>query len=268
MADQAAVEQALTEAVAGAVFPGGAGPAVGLGVVCRVYRGVPVTAALEADLVRGIAHVTVQPVVGSVRDRTRYGSEWIGGAPACPLVADTDGERVLFRGDAGPGMVAGVRVDGGAYAWRVTEACSAGVVAAVLADLVRVVRPAQLSGSTVRFPGGVGVLGRTACDGQGGQEVRRQRETFRVTLWCPTPSVRDRLGAFVDLSLAGVAFLDVGGWGCRVRGVGSSVGDDGAVVRSFRRELLYTVEYPTVQPVDLPSMLFGVGSVNGAGYLG
>lgn len=267
MADQAEVEQALAEAIAGALYPEGAGAASAVGSVCRVYRGWPVSASLEADLVQGIVHATVQPVKGSVKDTTRFSSEWQGAAGPCPLVAEVDGERVRFSGQAGPGMVAGVRVDGRAYAWRVAEASTPGVVAAVLAGLVRAERPAELSGSVVRFPGGRGVLARAVADGQGGRELRRQEELFRVTLWCPSPEARDRVAAFIDLVLAGVGFLDVDGWGCRVQGAGGETVDTGAAVRSWRRDLLYRIEYPTVLKVDLPTMLFGAGSVNGADYL-
>ncbi len=268
MADQAGVEQALAAAIAGALYPDGPGAVSAVGTVCRVYRGWPVAASLEADLVRGIAHVTVQPVKGSIKDTTRYPNEWQGVAPACSLLAEAEGERVRFSGQAGPGIVAGVRVDGRAYAWRIPEATTPGVVAAVLSELVRADRPAELSGAVVRFAGGQGVLARAVADGHGGQELRRQQEVFRVTLWCPTPEVRDRLAAFVDLSLAGVAFLDVGGWGCRMQAAGGETVDTDAVVRAWRRELLYRIEYPTVLESELPSMLFGVGSVNGAGYLG
>ena len=267
MPDQADVEQALASWVAKALYPSGPGAVSAVGTVCRVYRGVPITAGLEADLVGGISHLTVQPVASSFRDTTRYATEWQGVAPPCPLVVEVEGSVARFSGQAGPGMVAGVIVDGRAYAWRVRERSTPGVVAAVLADMVRADRPAVLSGSSVQFPDGRGVVGRAVSDGQGGRELRRQQGLFRVTLWCPSPEVRDEIAAFVDLSLAGVAFLDVGGWGCRLQAAGGQSGDDGSVVRAWRRELLYRIEFPTVLAESLPAMLFGSGQVNGAEYV-
>ena len=267
MPDQADVEQGLAAFIAGALYPEGEGEESAVGLTCRVYRGFPVHAGLEADLHAGLAHVTVQPVKGSTKDTTRFSSEWQGAAPACPLVAEVSGERVRFSGAAEPGVLAGVLVDGRAYAWRVREHSTPGVVAAVLAGLVRVDRPAVLTGSVVAFPGAFGVVARAVSDGQGGQELRRQEGTFRVTLWCPTPESRDLVAAFVDLSLAGVRFLDVGGWGCGVQAAGGESSDEGAVVRAWRRDLLYRVEYPTVLESSLPSMLFGSGTVNTAPYL-
>lgn len=195
---------------------------------CRVYRGAPVVEALEADLVRDVAHVVVQPVKGSAKNTTRYSAEWQGVAPACPLIAETNGQRVRFSGLAGP---------------------------------------ATLTGASVEFPGGREVLARAVSDGHGGQELRRQEMIFRVELWCSSPEIRDRLASFIDVALSEVVFLDVRGWGCRVQYSGTASSDEGAVVRAWRRELLYRIEYPTVLESVLPSMLFGIGTVNGAGYV-
>ena len=268
MPDEADVETALAAFIAGALYPAGEGAASAVGTVCRVYRGWPVVGALDADLVAGVAEITVQPVAGSFRNTSRYTTEWQGAAPACPLIAETEGSVVRFSGGAGPGMVAGVLVDGRAYAWRVNDSSTPGIVAAVLADMVRMDRPATLSDATVSFPGAHGVVARAVSDGAGAQELRRQQGLFRVTLWCPSPEVRDRLAAFVDLSLSGSAFLDVGGWGCRIEATGGTSHDEGAAVRAWRRDLVYRIEYPTVLASDLPSMLFGSGSVNGASYVG
>jgi len=267
MPDQADVEHGLAQWIAGVLYPAGPGSASAVATVCRVYRGWPVAAALEADLEAGIAHLTVQPVKDSARDTTRFSTEWQGAAPVCSLLAETAGERVRFTGTAGPGVVAGVLVDGRAYAWRVTEPSAPDLVAAVLAGLVRADRPATLTGASIQFPGAFGVTARAVADGQGGEEIRRQTACFRVTCWCPSPEIRDQLTALVDLSLAGLTFLDVGGWGCRIQAVAGQSADEGGVVRAWRRDLLYRIEYPTVRTSDLPTMLFGSGTVNSTGYV-
>jgi hypothetical protein len=87
-------------------------------------------------------------------------------------------------------------------------------------------------------------------------------------LWCPSPDVRDQVAAFIDLWVAGSAFLDVAGWGCRIRAAGGAMHDEASAVRAWRRNLVYRVEFPTVLASSLPSMLFGAGSVNGAPYVG
>ncbi len=263
MPDQADVEEALAAAMAGALYPLGADRASAVRNVCRIYRGWPTAAALEADLDAGVAHVTVQPVAGSWRDTTRFAAEWQGAVPASTLTVAVSGEAVSFSGAAAVGQVAGVLVDGASYAYRVRAGDSLGVVAAVLAQLVRVERPAVLQGDGFLLPGGLGIVARVVVDGFGGTELRRQRTGFRVGVWCGDPGVRDRVAACVDLALAEVQFLDVGGWGCWVQALGGSVVDDGSAAGVWRRELMYSVEYPTVLVGSLPSMLFGVAVADG-----
>jgi hypothetical protein len=94
-----------------------------------------------------------------------------------------------------------------------------------------------LSDATITFPEAYQVAARAVSDGQGGEEIRRQEMLFRVSLWCPSPDVRDELAAFIDLALAGVVFLDVGGWGCRIKSAGGSTDDEGAAARAWRRDL-------------------------------
>lgn len=263
MPDQADVEAALAAAVAGALYPQGAAEAPAPGIACRVYRGWPTAAALEEDLAAGVAHVSVQPMGAGFRDTTRYLGEWQGAAPPVTLIAVVDGERVTFAGSAAPGQVAGVRVDGVAHAYRVRQGDTPGVVAAVLAALVRTARPAELQGDGFLLPGGGGIVARVVADGMGGTELRRQRAGFRVTAWCPDPETRDRVAGCVDGALAAVRFLDVGGWGCWLRLSGGSVLDANSVAGVWRRDLVYSAEYPTVAESALPSMLFGMSETNG-----
>ena len=254
MPDQSDVEQALAALAADALADDPAG--------VRVYRGWPRAAALEADLQAGRAHLTVTPG-GGPRDTTRYPVEWQGAVPAPTLQATILNEMVSFTGQGGPGQVAGLRVDGRDYAYRLRDGDTPGLVAAVLAAQVRVDRPALLHGTSVLLLDGRGILARVVADGAGGTELRRQVQPMRLTLWCPAPDVRDRLAAAVDLALAAAAFLDVGGWGCRVRASGGSVTDDGAAAGVWRRDLVVAVEYPTVADAALPTMLWGVTAVDG-----
>ena len=267
MPDRADVEQALAALLAGAFYPSGPQDRSVLGMACRIYRGWPVVASLMEDLAAGVVHVTVQPVAGAVRDSSRYPQEWIGSVPAATLNAIVDGETASFRGEGAVGQVAGVLVDGLGYAYRVRQGDTAGLVAAMLAEMVRKVRPAVLQGATISLAGGQGLAARVVMDGVGGRELRRQQSGFRITLWCPDPRTRDQAAALADLALAGVAFLDVGGWGCRLRVSGGSSTDEDSAGGVWRSDLLYSVEYPTVAEEVLPAMLFGTTGTNGVGLV-
>ena len=262
MPDRSEVEQSLAELVAGILYPEGAEGACAAGCPCRVYRGWPVAGRLENDLAQGIAHVTVQPVAGTIRDRTRYSSDWQGIVPESSMSASVSGERVIFSGTAAPGQVAGIRVDGLPYAYRPRAGDTTALVAAALAAQIRANRPALASESSVFVLNGRGIVVRVVSDGQGGRELRRQQAGFRLTFWCPNPMARDLAVGLVDAGAAGRTFIDVAGWACRLQLSGESSADDGSAAGIWRRDLIYMVEYPTTAIEVLPAMLFGFSEAN------
>ena len=268
MPDRSDVEQALAGLIAGALYPNGAAGDSAVGNVCKIYRGWPVANALETDLEQGVVHVSVVPVSGALRDRTRYSTEWQGMTPPATMTVSLSDELVTFAGLGGAGQVAGIGVDGQAYAYRMRAGDSAALVAAALAAQIRADRPAVATGSSVYLVDGRTILGRIVTDGQGGQELRRQEGRFRVSFWCPDPSTRDTVVSLVDVAMAGWIFIDVGGWACRLQLAGESITDDGAAGGLWRRDLVYSVEYPTVAMEELPSMLFGITDANGVDWIG
>ena len=86
MADQSDVEDALVTVVSAALYPTGTDDTSVPGPDCRIYRGWPNSAALDADLAAGKINVTVFPIGATGRTTTRYSEQWMG---AC--APDTDG---------------------------------------------------------------------------------------------------------------------------------------------------------------------------------
>ncbi len=266
MPDRADVEQALAAFVAGTLYPNGTGSDSAVGAVSRVYRGWPVNVALETDLARGAVHVTIQPVSGSMRDRTRYPQDWQGSQPVTTLQASVNGGVIQFSGVGAVGQAVGVMLGGQTYVHRAADGDTPERIAGALAGLIGANWPVQVNGASVTVLGVQGIVARVVCDGQGGQELRRQEAGFRVTLWCPDPTTRDTVAGAIDLAMAGITFLDVLGWGCRVRVSGGTSTDEGAAGGVWRRDLLYSIEYPTATTQALPAMLFGVDDVNGVPF--
>lgn len=266
MPDRADVEQALAALIAGVLYPDGTTNDPVVGKVCRVYRGWPVSGALEADLAAGAVHVTIQSVAGSYRNTTRYSAEWQGAVPATTLQASVDTETVQFVGVTAAGQAAGVLVDGVTYVYRVQASDAPADVAAAMAVLILVDRPVSASGATITLPYATGLVARVVTDGRGGRELRRQVAGLRITLWCPDPATRDQVASLVDVALADQTFIDVGGWACRMQGAGGHSTDESSDAGVWRRDLTYSVEYPTVAEETLPAMLFGLTSVNGVPF--
>lgn len=265
MADQADVETALVGLVAAALYPSGPNAASVPGPDCRIYRGWPNAAALDTDLRAGKVNVTVYPAPGSGRVSTRYTQEWVGTPGAPSLTTQVAGVSVTFGGSVASGQVAGVAIDGVAYAYRTQAGDNLALVAANLATLVRANRIALVSGATVMVPGAGEVLARVVADAPAQQEVRRQTQAFRVTCWCPTPQIRDAAAGAIDLAMAPLTFLDLAdGSQGRVIYAGTMVFDQSQDALLYRRDLLYSLEYATVLTATQPTMLFGELAVNAA----
>ena len=264
MPDQSDVASSLAIAATNALYPNSTAFPSALGVVCRVYRGYPTGAALDAELAGGKVDVSITPVDGSYRNTTRYLPDLVS-TPATPrLTVSATGNTVTFAGTADVAQLAGVLVDCRSYVYRTTGNDSPATVAANIGVLVRADRPANLSGQSVSFPGAYRVVARTAADTADTTELRRQSEEFRMTIWAPSAALRDAAGALLDATLAAVPFLDVCDTACRLQASGSTSSDASQSAGLYRRDLLWSVEYPTTVTTNCPAMLFGTLTDNGA----
>ncbi len=261
MADQSDVETALITAVATALYPQGSAGGSAIGTTCRIYRGWPNAVALDADLAAGVVNVTVFPDAARQRNTTRWPDEWVAQAAVTPsLDILVSGTTATVFGTGGAGMLAGLQVDTMSVVYRTASGDTPELVAASLAAKLRALgRVALASGATVTVPGVGYLLGRVVADQPAMRESKRQNQGFRISLWCPGPASRDSAGAVVDATLAAITFLPLpDGTAGNLRYVNSVLFDQSLDARLYRRDLIYSVDYPTTIIEALPSMIFGV----------
>lgn len=271
MADQSDVETTLATLVAAILYPQGpAAPSI-VGKVCRIYRGWPNQAALDADLAASRVNVTVFPEAGHQKNTTRYPAEYQVTAAAVPTLAiAVEGVTATLSGAADPGQLAGLLADNVAVVHRTAAGDTPELVAAILAARLRTERIALVSGATVTVPGVSRLIGRVVADQPAQMETRRQRQGFRLTCWCPDPATRDSIASAVDAALSVQTFMTLpDGTSGRLRFHASTVFDQSQDAALYRRDLLYTVEYATTVSAELPAMLFGDTTIapNGAGIV-
>lgn len=260
MADQSDVETALVGVIGGALYPGGLfEPCAVSGAVCRIYRGWPVPAALDADLAAGITNISVTPIVGESENTTRWPDLWIPQARTAPtLTAIVSGDSVTLGGTGGAGQVAAVIADTAWAACRLQATDTPATVAAKLAKVLATARAATASGAMLTVPGAIRLIGRVEADQPTLRMSRRQRQAFRVTAWCADPATRDTVGSAVDSALSGIDFIGLAdSTSGRLRYLGSTVSDKWEDATLYRRELTYTVDYPTTIAANLPRMAVG-----------
>ena len=259
MADQSDVEAVLARLVSGVIYPQGTSAPSILGVDCRIYRGWPNSAALNADLAGKRVNITVFPEPRQQVNSTRWSSEFIPVALAVPtLTVSVSGNAATFGGSADPGQVAGLLADDMAVVHRIESGDTPSMVAAILASYLRTQRATVLSGATVTVPSARLLIGRVVADQRFTEELRRQLQRFRITCWCPDPASRDAAAAAVDAALAAQPFIALpDGTQGRLRFVSSAVFDQSQDAQLYRRDLVYSVDYSTTQTTTLPSMIFG-----------
>jgi len=258
MADQADVENALVGVAAMALYPDGFDTASVAGKDCRIYRGWPSSAALDSDLTAGRINVSVFPADGVGRNTTRYPALWLGSRVQPSLAVSVCGNSVYFGGLAAAGQIAGILVAGRSYVYRTQVMDTPASVAANIAVLMRSDWIVQLSGTGITVNASGVIVARVVADVPVLQEVRRQEQTFRISCWCPDPDSRDTTATVLDQSFAVAHFLNLpDGSQARIQYGGTAVFDQSQDALLYRRDLLYTVEYPTTIRSCQPAMLFG-----------
>jgi hypothetical protein len=264
MADQFDVEATLVGQIQSILYPNGLTAASSIGVTCRVYRGWPLSAALNADLASGVVNISVLPIANSIKPVTSFNEGWIGAAATPSMLAVSFGNEITFSGVPGAGQLVGILVDGLAYVYRSVAGDTLSTVAANLASMISANIAATSTGNTVNILGAIKVVGRTAVNVNLWQEIRRQRQNFTIGFWCPTPQLRDISASLVDLGLAATRFVTLqDGSDGRLIFADTVSQDQNQNANIYRRDLIYSVEYATTMSMTATEMMFGELVVGG-----
>jgi hypothetical protein len=264
MADLSDVEQAVADAVASILYPAGSAQSSIIGTLCRVYRGWPNPGTLNADLSAGGVNVTIVTDNETGRTTTRYLPEWQTTAAQPGVTASTARSTITLGGRPAVGDVVGALIDNVAYAYRIRAGDTTSLVASNLNQLIQANRPATTLGFAITVPGAGSIQVRVVCDSSTLFESRRQEKDVRIICWCPTPPIRDSVAVAIDAAINQMAFLVLpDGTNARVVYRNSACYDQAQNALLYRRDLIYTVEYPTIAVVQQPSMLFGASDING-----
>ncbi len=264
MAEAADVETALVALLTGGFYPTGtAAPSV-VGVLCRLYRGNPVAAALDRDLRSNVVNISVLPMDNGWKNVTRYPRNWaVIVPPARSLSLSVANKQALFSGQPAEGQIIGVLIDRRPYSYAVQKTDSLSTIASNIAALLR------SDGWTVEYeaysfsvPTAVTFMARVVSGAFAMQELRRQKQMFTITAWCGDPFTRDQVSHAVNQILAPLVFIPLsdGSFG-RILFEGSQVSDtpEGAIL--YKQTFMYSVEYPTTNSELMPAMLFGETTV-------
>jgi hypothetical protein len=268
MADESDVENALVGQIVALLYPNGAGSASSVAAPVKVFRGHPSNSLLLDDRANGVLDVSVFPVAGTTRNTTRWGVQIYETLVSPSITVTTSGHSATFSGAANGGELAGILADQIAYIYTTQPGDTAALVAATLAQAIRINAACVVSGATVTLPGSKAIIGRIAAPAAALEEWGRQEQDFRVSVWAPNPTLRDLTAGSICASLATVSFLTLAdGTGGRMRYQSTASIDEDQGSSIYRRDMTYTVEYATTSSVQNPTVLFGDLDLNGTPIL-
>ena len=157
-------------------------------------------------------------------------------------------------------MNAAVIVNGKAFVYPLQATDTPTSVATGLAVTIG---SATSHGPVVTIPGGGRIEARTGTVGNIVRDVRRQSKDFRISLWCPSPSVRDAMAEVVDAALAPLTFLNLpDGTAGRIRYQRTQTLDGLQKARCYRRDFVYSVEYSTTQITTAAAVISPVVNIS------
>ena len=256
MADISDVSNAIGALLGSTFYPSGATGEQASSLVnaaVRIEAGWPSPQSLDQAMAAGKVHVSIYPRPGAERNTTRYPRD----PQAQPLRPKTytlvaSGSTITVGGTAPstyyPQNLAAF-VSGKPYVVTAMAGQTAAQVAAALLALIQVDWPAATaSGATITLPSplipGAQRVGSSAAVLR---EIRRQEREFQITVWAPTPDLRNSVSAAADLALAEIAFLALAdGSAARLIYRGTALNDFDQKQAVWRRDLFYSAEYPTL----------------------
>jgi hypothetical protein len=220
---------------------------------------------LDGDLAAGIIHVSITAGNGTPKNVTRYPRRWIEVSPVGQtLDVSVIHQTATFSGTCAVGQLAGIMVNDALFPYAVQANDSPATVASNLAAMMR--KPGflvQYSDATVGVPGAEKFTARVVGGAGALQEIKRQEQDFKISLWCPGPKSRDVVASVIDSALASLNFIPLsdGSYG-RLIFASSAAKDDAEDATLYRRDIIYNIEYPTTLAQMTPAMLFGTTRVS------
>jgi hypothetical protein len=259
VAELADVEQALVDVLIAASYPNGPDSLSSAGVPVRIYRGRPTNAALIADRTTGTVDVSVFPLAEATRNTTRWGVQVSVLPSPSTLTVGVSGNSANFAGVAISGDLGGALINyDQAFVYQAQAGDSAALVAAALGAAIRASMICSVTGATLTVPGAFNLVARTASRAQALQEWSRQEQGFQISIWAPTPVIRDRIAQVIGAALTQINFLTLAdGTGGRLRYRATANFDGDQAASMYRRDLTFDVEYGTTVMTSSPTMLFG-----------
>ncbi|MBZ6386794.1 hypothetical protein [Pantoea piersonii] len=99
--------------------------------------------------------------------------------------------------------------------------------------------------------------------GKAVRELKRQIKDFQITVWAPTPELREQAGTATDAALSAESNIDLGdGAPAQLFYVRQFDSDSAENWHVYRRDLFFSVNFATTQTITAPEVIQTVVTLN------
>lgn len=265
MADISDVTSEVANQVTLAVYPNGTSQPPVAGDQITILQGWP----LDTDLDHMVAsfNAAVSPVVaalisiyprpGMYRNTSRYPSNWQEVSRPTHTITLTASDVTVTVGGTAPGssgpiqnlgLIIGFGSQTQSFVYQTQASDTLASIAAALAALVNAETPASAVGPVITIPAATSITARIGIIGTVARELRRQIERIDISIWCPSPPLRDQIGAPIRTAFAKFDYLTLAdGFAARSRAGDDHWLDDPEKAGLYRRCMGFDIDYPTTE---------------------
>jgi phage tail protein X len=263
MADLGDVTAALLALATTAVYPSGnAGPSV-TSTPVRLFEGWPLADQLDLDMagnmkvpgggvtpngVGPISNVSVFPMAGAGGNPYQvldYPSVIV--PPVYGLTASISSNVLTLTGTPTAGEYLTI-IAQNSHVYSRTGASAAAILSALQADAVSDYPSVTATSSTITFPTTSTLQARLGAPGTMGQVTHRQKHAIIVSVWAPTPALRNALAAAIDVVMKENIRITLPDTSEALITYDRAIQSDNFETATvYRRDLYYNVEYATLQ---------------------
>jgi hypothetical protein len=264
VADISDVTAYLAQAVASAVYPNGTSQPSVAAMDVRIFEGWPIPDQLDQDLAGHVlsgtpptpvarpngplANVSIFPMMGTGVNIYQILDDTYTVVPVSyGLSVSQNGNVITVSGQPNPGEYLTLICDG-SFVYSLTGTNTAALLAALATAAQANYPSASSTSTTLTIPTGHSLVVRQGGVATLGKVTHRQRHSVMVTVWAPTRLTRSALASAIDVALKKtikVAMPDTSQ--ALVIYNRTNVSDENQSATIYRRDLIYDVEYATLE---------------------
>lgn len=262
MASTDDVARYLAGCISDAVYPGGCGLPGIINAAVKIYAGWPVPGTLQQNINSGGVHVSVWPLPTERKISTALGRPFRLMAKGKPSLQFTvNGTAISVAGVASALTNVQITLNRKTFNFHFRAGTTAGRAIHALS----VALPKSFTVlSSVCIPLAEHLSISVTTAGTAVKELRRQIKDFQITVWAPTPGLRDRIGSAIDMAFSEQCHIDLSdGAPAQLLYARQFDSDRSENWHVYRRDLIFSVNYAITRTISAPEVTQFEVTLNG-----